>query len=105
AATHRARHRDHRATAGKTKNPARSQGGQITGKDGQNSNACVYIVAGHQINPPHKEGANGVQAELPSRPGRATEGSTRTHREKTKKKGGEACAAQSRARGGRSPAG
>src|SRR5262249_7557456 len=50
-------------------------------------------------------GANGIKAELPSRPGRATEGSTRTHRGKTKKKGGEGCAAQSRARGSRSPAG
>src|SRR5215831_8894633 len=85
--------------------PARSLDGQVNGKDGQNSNACVYIVVGHQINPPHKEGTNGIQAELPSRPGRATEGSTRTHRGKTKKKGGEGCAAQSRARGSRSPAG
>src|SRR5262245_44686498 len=85
--------------------PARSLDGQINGKDGQNSNACVYIVAGHQINPPHKEGANGIQAELPSRPGRATEGGTRTHRGKTKKQGREGCAAQSRARGSRRPAG
>src|SRR5262249_13764789 len=85
--------------------PARSLDGQVNGKHGQKSNACVYIVAGHQINPPHKEGAHGIQAELPSRPGRATESSTRTHRGKTKKKGGEGRTAQSRARGGRSPAG
>src|SRR5262245_50461049 len=59
--------------------PARSLDGQVNGKDGQNSNACVYIVAGHQINPPHKEGAHGIQAELPARPRGATEGNTRTH--------------------------
>ena len=31
--------------------------GKPIDKDGQNSNACVYIVAGNQINPPDKEGA------------------------------------------------
>src|SRR5262245_17883712 len=85
--------------------PRTKPGRQINGNDGQNSNTCIYIVARHQINPPHKEGAHGIQAELPSRPGRATEGSTRTHRGKTKKKGGEGCTAQSRARGSPSPAG
>jgi hypothetical protein len=48
AVAHRARQRGHRATAGKTKLPRHQLGGQINGEDGQNSNACIYIVAGHK---------------------------------------------------------
>jgi hypothetical protein len=40
--------------------PPPSLGGQTNGKDGQNSNACTYIAAGHQINPPPKEAAHGI---------------------------------------------
>src|SRR6266480_6214468 len=84
--------------------PAPERGRKINGKDGQNSNACLYIVVGHGINPPTR-GSNAIQAELRSRPGRATEDSARAQRGKAAKKGGKGCAAQSRARGSRSSAG